>query len=486
VKHKKTSHKNAPAPRLLDEIGATNLTLADAIAEVVANSFDAAADNGHTEVDVSVSTDEIIVLDNGIGMTESTLVEAVKLGKDMSKVVKRRIGAKGHFGLGMKTACASLGKWWSVRTRPVGAKTEYEVVFDLAEWERRPDDADSWTIEVEEWSPPPSDSPLGNRPNGTAVTVRKLRTKTPMAGAVLEKMGEAFKPHLTAGDTIRVNGDPATARSYQLVSGSRLPVDIVFGANSKFQITGWVALDRQTHNNGDYGFNIYRHGQLVMTWCQDWFPAHLMTSRIVGEVHMDFIDATFFKQGLQQSDLWRQASAEMKEFLRPIVKASRAVSRQGNVNRPATVNRIVSELQTALGIEPQGLADVSADASEGDPPDGGGTRPELPRLRVEHELVELEGGHAIKVSSIERELPGGGTPFDYLWDGTTLLTVVNTAHPLFDRSKDKEQLTVLGTSDSILRYLINECGTPPLRAAEVRAAWILAAVSVGTPRKSDA
>ena len=63
-----------------------------------------------------------------------------------------------------------------------------------------------------------------------------------------------------------------------------------------------MAIDKQTHNDGDYGFNIYRHSQLVETWCQEWFAAHLMTSRIIGEVNMDFIDATFFKQGLQQSD----------------------------------------------------------------------------------------------------------------------------------------------------------------------------------------
>jgi len=345
-----TTYANSPSPQLLEKIGATNLTLADAVAEIVANSFDAALDGEPVVVEVTVDGEEICVVDSGAGMSEDVLVEAVKLGVDMADVVKKPPGAKGRFGLGMNTACASIGRWSAVYTRPLGAHSEFRVVFDLAEWERRPNVPEAWTIDIEELDLP-TDGPLGDREHGTAVVVKKLRQQEPLAGAVLAKLGEAFKPHLQQGDSILVNGVAATPHNYDFVANSKVPIDIAFGPAHEFQITGWVAIDKQTHNDGDYGFNIYRHGQLVQTWCQEWFAAHLMTSRIIGEVNMDFIGAAIFSQGLQQSDLRRQASAEMKEFLKPVVMASRELSRGSNFRSPDRARQIIDELHDALGLE---------------------------------------------------------------------------------------------------------------------------------------
>ena len=48
---------NVPSPQLLIKIGATNLILADAIAEIVANSFDAALDDTPSTIDVTIAPD---------------------------------------------------------------------------------------------------------------------------------------------------------------------------------------------------------------------------------------------------------------------------------------------------------------------------------------------------------------------------------------------------------------------------------------------
>jgi hypothetical protein len=474
---RKTIYPNAPAPRLLEEIGATNLTLADAIAEVVANAFDAAIEGEKTQIEVIVNPTEVVVIDNGIGMTEAVLVEAVKLGKDMSKVAGRKKGAKGHFGLGMKTACASIGRWWSVRTRPLGGNSEYLVEFDLEEWECRPDVSESWSIELQELSPPPKDSPLGSRKSGTVLSVRKLRAKDQFPAAIAERLGDAFKPHLACGDSITVNGSITQPRAHNFVPGSEVPIDLQFGTKSEYRITGWVALDLQTRNGGDFGFNIYRYSQLVQTWCKDWFQPHLMTSRIIGEVHMNFIDATFFKQGLQQSDVWRLATAEMKEFLRPVVRASRDLSRRGNIKNPVVQRQIVKQMRDDLGVkQSMPTFDASDDASPKvveNPEDC--PRPELPRLQIEKTSLQVDGVK-INLSSIEKEAPELG-PFDYIKDDVvkdapTLLTIINTAHGIFSFSKDRDQLRILATADSIFRYLI-ESGTNPRKAAEARSTWIL-------------
>jgi hypothetical protein len=86
----------------------------------------------------------------------------------------------------------------------------------------------------------------------------------------------------------------------------------------------------------------------------------------------------------------------------------------------------------------------------------------------------LEDGRDLSVSLVEREL--GVTPFDYVLDeaGTALLAVLNTGHPLCLQTKDMEQLRILAIADSILRFLVDECGMSGRKAAEVRSAWILA------------
>lgn len=482
------SYPNPPSPKLLEKIGATNLTLADAIAEIVANSFDAASEQGNCIVEIDIKSDEIRVVDNGVGMIESVLVEATKLGIDMSGVITKHAGNKGKFGLGMKTACASMGRWWAIYTRPQGANIEYRVVFDLSEWEKKIDSADAWTINVEDLQPDFS-GPLGNRSYGTAIVVKKLRSKDPAKGAVLKKLGESFKPHLEQGDCIIVNGDKAIPHTYRFVPGSLVPINILCGPKNELLINGWVAVDAQTHNDGQYGFNIYRKRQLVQTWNQDWFKGHLMTSRIIGEVHMDFIDATFFKLGLQHSDVWQMASARMKEFMKPIVRASRDLSREGNVHSPARRKDIIDTMRGELKLNPTDLpSQIPINAIIDEEPITDSVSADKPiKLIVEAEELILQNGTRISISRLERSMGEDGPPFDYLDDDNDpvgLQTILNSDHPLFLRAKDPRHIELLATADSILRYLIDRCGLESRRAVEIRNSWLLKALSgaKGTPK----
>lgn len=472
------TYTNTPAPQLIQKIGATNLTLADAIAEIVANSFDSAVEGSAASIFVTVSHDEVLVVDNGVGMTEDVLAEAVKLGVDMGQVIDKKSSAKGKFGLGMKTACASMGNWWAIHTRPLGERREYRVEFDLREWVSRPNSPEAWSINIETWEPDVR-GPLKDREHGTAIIVRELRTKDPMSGPVLKKLGESFKPHLEQGDVVEVNGTPAVPHKYQFVPNSVVPIDIAFGADGH-RITGWVGIDSQTHNDGQYGFNIYRHNQLVQTWNQDWFAGHLMTSRIIGNVHMDFIDATFFKQGLQQSaPLWQAASSAMKEFMRPIVAASRDLSRRGHINVAQKRAEIIEKMYDDLGME------KPSDSNGDDPVTGDAPTPRSGRagrandflkLRVEAEEVTLQTGVRISLSITERGMGQNEPPFDFIDDDNdpvNLLTLLNTDHPLFTESSDSQLLRRLAIGDSLLRYLITRAALEPRRATEIRNAWLL-------------
>lgn len=345
--------KNYPSPRLMETIGATNQKPAEAIGELVANSFDARNNDEKLKITIDLRNNQIVVIDNGKGMTFNVLEKAVCIAEDMSKHIKREKGTKGHFGMGFKTSCSTLGYYYEIYTRPKDNELEYHVCFDIKEYSDRPLGTDAWDVEIDEDIP--SDlSPLKRMKYGTAFVISSLKIKSLDLNAIVKYLGKAFKRHIKTGDIILVidqygNTHEIVPSEYDIIEGTKIDIDIRFKLDQEYSITGWVALDKKVHNDGKYGFNIYRHGQIIESWCKDWIKKHLMTSRIIGEVNMDFLDSTFYKQGAQQSELWNKASVRMSEFLdQGMVKASRDISSNGNINK---CTEIIKELKYKYGIE---------------------------------------------------------------------------------------------------------------------------------------
>ncbi len=91
-------------PRLLDHFGvAMYNTLEKAIAELAANGYDADA----SEVQITVDSDEIVIADNGRGMTAKEVEQDyLRLGRDRradeerEKTSKRKRPIIGHKGIG--------------------------------------------------------------------------------------------------------------------------------------------------------------------------------------------------------------------------------------------------------------------------------------------------------------------------------------------------------------------------------------------------
>ena len=187
--------KNYPSPRLMETIGATNQKPAEAIGELVANCFDARVDDNKINIIVDMRKNEIAVIDNGKGMTSQILEKAVCIAEDMSRHLERGEDAKGHFGMGFKTSCSTLGRYYEIFTKPLGGKTELHVGFDINDYSNRPSGADAWDIAIEEESSFPG-SPIENLQHGTAFVIKKLRDPNIFVSSVLDYLGEAFKGHL--------------------------------------------------------------------------------------------------------------------------------------------------------------------------------------------------------------------------------------------------------------------------------------------------
>ena len=168
--------KNYPSPRLMETIGATNQSPQEAIGELVANCFDARCNKEKLHISIDMRGNRVIVMDDGKGMTSDILEKAVCIAEDMSKYLERGEETKGHFGMGFKTSCATLGDYYEIYTRPLGEDVEYHTAFDIKDYSTRPSGSDAWNIIIEDGKPAPS-SPLKKAPHGTAFVINRLKIK---------------------------------------------------------------------------------------------------------------------------------------------------------------------------------------------------------------------------------------------------------------------------------------------------------------------
>jgi hypothetical protein len=467
----------------MEDIGAASFTVAEAIVELVANSMDAKVEDSPIEIDILIDPKEIRVVDDARGMERDVLAQAIRLGVKMEHDNESPGGRKGMFGLGMKTACASLGQLWSVTTRPIEGDKEYHVEFDLREWSGQAGDSEfEWSIEIEERDPD-EDGVLGRRDHGTAIVVKELRDYNPLAGPVLEKLGRAYKGHLEGEDTIKVNGDKARPPEYDFIEGSKVEIDTTCGDDDEHRIYGWVALDKKTHNDDYFGLNLYRKGQLIEAWNKDWFKVHLMTSRIIGEIHLDFVPPNFYKRGFErQSDEWKLATKTMKEVLEPVVKASREASRGKDKNK---FRKAARGLQKAMGNTDAGPGEPDEDDSDDDEDsttddddegrDDGGTDDEEDEedVQVDAKTIVVNGVD-IQLSYEMAEIPDEQLPWDYIYDETTdeLQAIVNTGSRLLAESNDHEILGTLALADCVASFLADEMKYDPADARQIRNRWL--------------
>ena len=107
------------APAMIESLRAVGYDLSTAIADLIDNSLTA----GATEIDViffwNGEASSIAVVDNGSGMSEEKLIEAMRIGADPT--VQREPNDLGRFGLGLKTASFSQCRRFVVTTKTDGA-----------------------------------------------------------------------------------------------------------------------------------------------------------------------------------------------------------------------------------------------------------------------------------------------------------------------------------------------------------------------------
>ena len=130
------------ASPVFEALRAFGYTPETSIADLVDNSIAAKAKNVHIAFVWNDGDAYVVIKDDGAGMSEAALVDAMRLGSQ-SPVLERKKGDLGRFGLGLKTASIAQAREFSVVTadqlgkEPVIRRWDLDEVQNTGEWRLR-------------------------------------------------------------------------------------------------------------------------------------------------------------------------------------------------------------------------------------------------------------------------------------------------------------------------------------------------------------
>jgi hypothetical protein len=116
------------AARTIEGLRDTGYEFLTAVADIVDNSIEAGASRINVRAERALDGEiEVTVADNGIGMDEAALVNAMKYGSR----ARENLASLGKFGLGLKTASTAMCRRLTVITRPRDSNEVISARWDL-------------------------------------------------------------------------------------------------------------------------------------------------------------------------------------------------------------------------------------------------------------------------------------------------------------------------------------------------------------------
>ncbi len=199
------------------------------ILDLIDNSIDAQASLIRVTIAEQKGDIVVTVADDGVGMDEDTLSEALRLGSDTA----RDAGDLGKFGMGLVTASIGLSKRVEVYTKEIDGPALFGA-FDLQEIEEK----DQFLKHVGAASASQASQLIDKK--GTVVVLSKTdkisnRHTTTFANTLRKRIGQVFRKFLKAGRNLKieVNGttvepvDPLMLnhKETRVVLETEIPVD---------------------------------------------------------------------------------------------------------------------------------------------------------------------------------------------------------------------------------------------------------------------
>lgn len=328
-----------PDTSLLPKLGKSGYSTAQAIAELVDNSIDAVDSNKSVgQVYVTVQKSFIKVFDNGSGMNKEELTNSLKLAKSNKQ------SKLGRFGLGLKTASLSLGSRFNIITKSDDEDFIYTVDYDENQWEKHKD----WSIEIDSTKNSVS-------PSFTEVKIEGLKNKIPLN--TLDKIkidiSQRYAPYIQNHEVeIFVNKDRCMPLKPILLEGTKRDINIpvIWQGKNVGEIKGWVALLKEGSNKGNYGFTTYWLNRMITTFDKIAIGEHPTISRIIGELHLDFLEPTHNKREfIRESPLYEYTVKLLKKDLQDILTEARKKANKDTIT-PKIQNNIQKYAEATLEV----------------------------------------------------------------------------------------------------------------------------------------
>ncbi len=283
-----------PDKSLIKKLGLTGYRTEQAISELVDNSIDARIPGRSEKIDVRLDFDKgtITITDNGSGMDLPELKNALTIAKETKKEGEKL----GHFGLGMKSACSNLGKYFRISTTKKDSDIEFSAEYDEEKWLK--DKSLDWkNFEVEKIKKEISWV-------GTIIIISKLNIPLypNQITSFKNRFGIRYGPYLKSGNIqLRINSRVCKSVEPNIEKGSKRKIDIPL--SGKNRLVGWIGLLEKRSIKGDYGIHLYRKERLIKAFDKFGIRPHPEVAKIIGELHLDHVPVNFHKTGFLEDAL---------------------------------------------------------------------------------------------------------------------------------------------------------------------------------------
>ena len=447
------------------------------VLDLIDNSIDAQA----TQIEITVSElkgDIIIVIeDDGSGMDEETLDEALRIGSD----TLRDTGDLGKFGIGLVTASIGLSRRVEVFTRESGGTLLFGG-FDLDQIA----DEDRFV----KWLESLDDSQLSDvltTARGTRIRLSKTdrisnRSTSTFANTLRKSISQTFRKFLKAGLRITVNGRPAEAIDPLMLAHpeTRLVLETEMKADGENTITlrvvdlpdfGPAGNKEQGIIPQNSGFYILRNNREIMeAQTFEFYKKHGDVSHFRAEVAFaGSLDSVFHTDVKKMSITPSQSFLDhLRQATQSLISESsrrgreRANVQRGQINHSMAESNITRRAQ--LIPKPKALVEKRASQPrKGAPKKGMGEKPQAPHV------TDLKTISGLRVEFLEGNY-GEGPFYQVGQQGRTITVTYNREHPFWrEFVEHASEPKMIATLDYLVFALANAELLVPEQATIVKA-----------------
>jgi Histidine kinase-, DNA gyrase B-, and HSP90-like ATPase len=452
------SHKNLPNPsKLIESLRYLGYDNYGAIADLVDNSWDAGAKTVKIWVRIRGGEPEIIIADDGIGMDEPVLNQAIKLG---SMIDKDPASDLGKFGMGLVTASLSIARQTVILTKTQDGQI-LKAINDVDEI-KRANEFISFLGQADMSDIASFSEFLGKSQTGTIVILRKcdnLSNSNPslFSKTLIKHLSRVFRYFLSADRAIFVNNeqleksDPLKWDVAEHFCDERIEVKFQNGDKQvkdsihvKLAILPDISTEGEKAKEGNIrtqGLYVLRNNrEILAAETLGLFNKHNDFNRFRGEILFSgsldkYMGVNFTKSGVE---LDQSAFDQLGNFLSGQIKTIRnRIKKTQRAETPADVAEVHRGAEQEIHKKSKLLLTPKAPKEKREPSDEPKPeptdKPNEPKTPREPREKQQPGGFAANCKFETASMGEAGVIYEAEQQGRTIIIRWNSDHPFYKR-----------------------------------------------------